>query len=109
MSKRSTGMAWRSKQGSKEMPFNATCVPGPNAGAAVQILGRIQHQPAVVISFDPDRIVIGPPRNPADWPEFLGFLRELTQAVDALAEHLDPNAESVYYQPMVVAANPPTQ
>jgi hypothetical protein len=89
------------------MPFNATCVPGADAGAAVQVLGRIQQLPAVVIYFDPDRLVIGPPASPAEWPVFLEFLRDLTQAVDKLAEYLDPKAESVYYEPLVVAANPP--
>jgi hypothetical protein len=46
------------------MPFNATCVPGRSAVAAVQFLGRIQHHPTVVIYLDPDRVEIGPPAQP---------------------------------------------
>jgi hypothetical protein len=85
------------------MTFNATCVPGSNAVAGVQLLGRIQHQPAVVLYLDPDRVVIGPPRSPAEWPEFLRFLRDVRDAVDNLADHLDPQNESEYFERLVVA------
>jgi hypothetical protein len=85
------------------MPFTATCVPGPNAGAAVQILGRIQHQPAVVVFLDPDRVVIAPPRNRDEWPGFLAFLRDIRDTLDNLADHLDPQNESEYYERLFVA------
>jgi hypothetical protein len=91
------------------MTFSATCVPGAKAVAAVQFLGEIQHQPAVVIDFDPDRLILGAPRCPGDLPAFLRFLRHLVEAVDDLAEQLDPLSVSEYYQPTmaVVAARPP--
>jgi hypothetical protein len=85
------------------MSFSATTIPGPKAVAAVQILGRIQHQPAVVLYLDPDRVVIGPPQSPAEWPEFLRFLRDVRDAVDNMADHLDPQNESEYYERLVVA------
>lgn len=79
------------------MSFTATSVPGPKAVAAVQILGRIHHQPAMMIYLDPDRVVICPPHSPVNWPGFLRFLRDLRdlrEAVDDLADHLDPRNES---------------
>jgi hypothetical protein len=85
------------------MAFNAMCVPGEKSGATVQILGLIQQQPAVVLYLDPDRVVIGPPQSPAEWPEFLRFLRDVRDAVDTLADHLDPQNDSVYYERLVVA------
>ena len=91
------------------MSFTATCVPGRSAVAAVQFVGSIQHHPTVVIHLDPDRVEIGPPHNRSEWPQFLGFLRELRDSLDNMADILDPQAESEYYRHFVVVSDHPDQ
>ena len=70
--------------------------------------GRADPRPypaptGVVVFLDPDRVVIGPPHNRDEWPEFLTFLRDMRDALDNLADHLDPQNESEYYERLFVA------
>jgi len=46
-----------------------------------------------------------PGRNRAEWPHFLGFLRELRDSLDNMADILDPQAESEYYRHFVVVSD----
>ncbi|MBN6036035.1 hypothetical protein [Amycolatopsis sp. 195334CR] len=70
------------------MAFNATWFPGPEAVAGMQQLGSAQELAALVIYLDPDSLAIMPPTDPAEWPRFIGLLRQLRDGAAELADHL---------------------
>lgn len=72
------------------MTFNATWSPGPEAVAGMQVISGARDQAGLVIYLDPDSLALLPPRDPAQWPEFVRLLREMRDGADELARFLEP-------------------
>ena len=70
------------------MAFNATWTPGAEAVAGMHQLGSTPL-PGLVLYLAPDSLAITPPADPARWPRFVEFLRQLRDGAEQLAASLD--------------------
>ncbi|MET7990292.1 hypothetical protein ABZU76_05215 [Amycolatopsis sp. NPDC005232] len=76
------------------MAFNATWTPGAEAVAGMHQLGSTSL-PGLVLYLDPDSLAIAPPADPALWPRFAEFLRQLRDGAEQLAVVVDARAAVV--------------
>ncbi|RBM20134.1 hypothetical protein DI005_14930 [Prauserella sp. PE36] len=76
------------------MAVTATWSPGREARASMQFVGLIHHQAALVLSLDPDVLVLVPPRDPSDWPRFARLLREIRDSAEELRAFLESPAHT---------------
>ncbi|WP_326836007.1 hypothetical protein VSH64_13970 [Amycolatopsis rhabdoformis] len=73
------------------MTFSATWTPGPEAVAGVHQSGSA-IPPGLVVYLDPDSLAITPPADPALWPRFAEFLRQLRDGAEQLAAVVEARA-----------------
>jgi hypothetical protein len=69
--------------------MNVTWNPCPETAASMQFVGMVHHEPALVINQGADRLILVPPRDRDDWPQFIRLLREIRDSADEMCAFLD--------------------
>ncbi len=69
--------------------INLTWSPCADTAASMQFVGMVHHEPALVVTQGTDRLLLVPPRDRADWPQFARLLREIRDSADELRAFLD--------------------